>query len=290
MKRAGGDNRLPRIEADGLPSAHRLNALCPPIFHEDAGDCGLGTNGEIAPSAGRGVEIADCRGDAAVVLVGERHRIAAVGVVAVDVATQGKAVLLHRRQGRTAEPAPLVRKQAAYGNASGAAVTLAGEIDIPLQLVEVGQETLMGPAGEPHLLPFVVVAPHPAHGELAVDGRAAAHDAGLLEAAGLLGRVDFGRAVVDAQVVPVKTPIEVGKARVAVEDDVGHRLRWRVRARFEKGHPLRRIGRKAMGQHGARRATADDHVVKRFPHLQNSGHNRGTTRHHAVTDRAPRLV
>ena len=270
--------------------AHRLNALRPPILHEDAGHRGLGMNGEIAPAAGRGVEITDRRGDAAVVLVGERHRIAAVGVVAVDVPAKEKAVILHRRQGRTAEPAPFVRKQAAHGNASGAAVTLAGEIDIPLQLVEVGQETLMGPAGEPHLLPLVVVAPHPAHGELAVDGRAAAHDAGLLEAAGLLGRVDFGRAVEDAQVVPVKTPIEVGKARVAVEDDVGHFLRRRVRARFEKGHTLRRIGRKAMGQHGARRSAADDHVVKRFPHLQNSGHNRGTTRHHAVTDRAPRLV
>ena len=45
MKRAGGDDRLPRIEADGLPSAHRLNALCPPILHEDAGHRGLGMNG-----------------------------------------------------------------------------------------------------------------------------------------------------------------------------------------------------------------------------------------------------
>ena len=228
-------------------------------------------NGEIAPAPGGGVEVADRRGDAAAVLVRERNRIAAVGVVAVHVAGEGKAVILHRRKGCAAESAPLVREQAAHRNPPGAAVARAAEIDIPFQLVEVGQEAVVGPAGEPHLRPLVVVALHPAHGELAVDARAAAHDAGLLEAARLGGRVERGRAVVDAQALPVKARVEVGQSRIAVEDDVGNALGRRIGARLEQGHPRRGIGREAMGQHCAGRAAAHDHVVEWVRHAQHSG-------------------
>ena len=270
MERAGGDNRLPRVEPDGPPVAHRLDAARAPIFHEDAGHQGLGMNSEIAPATRCRVEIADRRGNAATVLVRERNGIAAVGIAAVHIVRKRQAVLLHGGERRAAEPAPLVRKQAADGNTPGAAMAIAGEIDIPLQLVEVRQEALVGPAGEPHFLPLVVVALHPAHGELTVDRRAAAHDAGLLEAAQLRGRVDLGRAIVDAQVLPVKARIEVRKPRIAVEDDVGHTLGWRVGPRFEKGHTLRGVGGKAVGQHGACRSATHDHVVERFCHMPHS--------------------
>ena len=102
-----------------LPSLYRFDAPRLAVLDEDSGHQGLGMNGEIAPAARGGIEIADRGGDPAAVLVRERYRIAAVGVVAVDIRGEGETVLLHGGERRAAEPAPLLREQAAHRNAPG---------------------------------------------------------------------------------------------------------------------------------------------------------------------------
>ena len=143
------------------------------------------------------------------------------------------------------------------------AVGRAVEIHVPFQLLEIGQHPFPTPPPGAIRLPAVVIGGITAQGDLAVDRRAAAHDAALFVAA--LGRragfVMGQRLKVDAQVRPVVIGAEVGLAGKAVEDVFGHPARRRVLARLDQEDAVGAPGRKPVGQHASGRAAADDDGV-----------------------------
>src|SRR6185312_8315685 len=116
---------------------------------------------------------------------------------------------------------PVFARNTADGDAAVLAVIRPIEIEVALDLAEIRQHVLPGPAGRAPHLPFVVIGRRAAVGELAVDRGAATEHARLLvfaERRAFLGIVvadDLGR---NLELGPVEARVEIGRARIAVAD------------------------------------------------------------------------
>ena len=141
------------------------------------------------------------------------------------------------------------------------------EIKIALELAQEGQAIPVRPALGSQRLPLVVIGRQATDGDLAVDGRASAHDPSLLvtprpHRCGDLGKgVVADRVHVCLNVGPVVVILEIMRQERQRVDLVGDVLGRRVDTRFEKGHGNTGVGRKAIGQHAASGAAANNHIV-----------------------------
>ena len=117
--------------------------------------------------------------------------------------------------------APHVGEDAAHRDAALLAVPGTVEIQVALDLLEIGQDRVPVPALGALRFPFVVIGRRAAIGELAVDrGTAAQHARLLVFAQGrpLLGAVVRDDLGMDPQFLPMKARVEIGGAGIGIED------------------------------------------------------------------------
>jgi hypothetical protein len=266
---------------DRMISRPRNSCSLPPMVagHADAA-CALeqerlhlrvGRDGEVGALARLGVEVAHRRRHATLFGIGVGDGKVTVDELTVLVGQVFEALGLQGLADSFGVAGPVLPRDAADGDAAVLAVQRAAEIEIALDLLEVGQNVVPAPARGPAAGPFVVVGRSAAVGHLAIDRGAAAEHARLLVLAqrwAILLRVvvahDLG---VDLEVGPVKAGVEIGRARVAVGDFLGFAPRRRVLAGLTKQDLRGAAGGEPMGHDRPGRAAPHDDVVvhARFP-------------------------
>ena len=185
--RCAGEWIAPRREDDFAAAEfllaavdQRLDADALRAFEQQLLHLRLGRYRQVGALACRAIEIAHGGRDALLVLVGVRHREVAVDELAVLVGQELEAGLLAGLGHRLRMLGPVRLRNAADGNAAILAVVRPVEIEVVLDLLEVGQHVVPAPARGAARFPFVVVRRRAAVGHLAVDRGAAAQHARLL--------------------------------------------------------------------------------------------------------------
>ena len=162
---------------------------------------------------------------------------------------------------------PLLKRHPADGQRAVGPVQGAGKVPILLQLAEEGQHIPPAPAGGAAPFPFLVIFRHTAIGQLAIDRRAATDNPPLLIAArgqrpGTRRMVAKGRHR-DAKILPQIAGVEIGAARIAVENGGGLPARRGIRPGLQQQHAIGPAFRQAAGHNRAGRTAADDDVAVR---------------------------
>ena len=277
VDRARGDDDLARSELF-RPARHLgLDADAAGALEQQLLDLRVGRDLQVLAQPGARIEIADCRGDAALVGVRDGDREVAVAKFAVlvgQVFVAGAAEGLARGGGVAV---PKIGHDAAHRDAARLAVIGPVEIHVALELLEIGQHRVPVPAPRAARFPLVVVARRTPVGELTVDRGAAAEHAGLLVFA---QRRPLGIRIVvadrlggDLELGPMEASVEIGGAGIAVEDLLRHLAVGGVLAGLEQQDLVGAPGREPIGQHRAGRAAADDNVV--VNHAVSSSPSRG---------------
>ncbi len=268
MDRAAGEDDLVASELLFAAADQRLHADAARALEHQFLDHGVGRDRQVGALARLAIEIPHRGGDALLGLIGMRHRKITVDELAVLVGQEGVARLLARFGDRQRVFRPVLFRNAANGNAAVLAVIRPVEIEVALDLLEIGQHVLPAPARGSPRFPFVVVGRRAAVGHLAVDRRAAAQHARLLVFAqwrtiGLRIVVadDLGR---DLQLGPVETRIEIGRARIAVADLLRLLARRRVLAGLQEKDFSGALGGETVGHDRSCRTAADDNGVVHF--------------------------
>ena len=266
MDGAAGENDLAAAEFllpavdDGL-HADALRA-----FEQQFPDLRVGGDREIGALARFAIEIAHRGRDALLGLIGMRHREIAVDELAVLVRQELMAGLLEGFGESLRMLRPVLPRDSADRDTAILAMVRSVEIEVALDLLEVGQHVLPAPAGGAPRFPFIVVGRCAAVGHLAVDRGAAAQHARLLVfaqgRAPLVGIVMADDLRRDLEFGPVEARIEIGGARIAVPD-LGRLVAGRgVLAGFAQQDLVGAFGRQPVRQHRTCRAAAyDDHVI-----------------------------
>src|SRR5215831_14156709 len=272
MDGAAGQHDLAAAEFDVTPVDLRLHTGAARAFEQQLRHLRVGRDREIVAVTGLSIEIAHRGRDALLGLIGVGDWKVAFDEFPVLVRQESKASELARLGNGLRMCCPVRLRDTAHRNAAVFAVERPIEIEIALDLPEVGQHIIPAPARGTPRLPFVVVGRRAAIGQLAVDRGPASQDARLLVFAkrrALCLRVvvayDLGG---DLELGPVKAWIEISDARIAVQD-----LRWFVTGRrilscLAKQDPVGAPGGQPVGQDGSRRSPADDDAVVhlwRFP-------------------------
>ena len=143
-------------------------------------DLRVGGDRQIGALARVAIEIAHRGRDALLGLIGVRHREIAFDELAVLVGHERIAGLLAGLGDGLRMPGPVLARDAADRDAAVLAVERPVEIEVALDLPEIGQHVVPAPARGAARFPFVVVGRRAAIGQLAVDRGAAAQHARLL--------------------------------------------------------------------------------------------------------------
>ena len=247
------------------PRDHGGDADAARALEQQRLDLGVGRDREVRALARLGVEIAHRRRHAPLLGVGMGDGEVALDELAVLVGQEFVALGREALGHRLGVAGPVLGRDAAHRDAAVLAVIGPVEVEVALDLLEVGQHLVPAPALGATARPFVVVGRRAAIGHLAVDRRAAAQHARLLVLAQrravllrIVVRHDLG---VDLELGPVEARVEIGGAGVAV-GDLGRLLaRRRVLAGLAEQHLVGAPGRQAMGHDRAGRAAAHDDVV-----------------------------
>lgn len=137
-----------------------------------------------------------------------------------------------------------------------AAVIVVGPFGIAFGLPEIGQDVVIAPAREPRLAPLVVVAGMAADVDHPVDARRAAPAAAARPIKLAVVQM-FLRLGVEEPVIVV--------GRLEQLADAGrhpHQQALVLLARLDETDRVARIGRKAIGEHAAGAARADDDIIE----------------------------
>ncbi len=185
-------------------------------------DLRVGRYRQIGAPARFSIEIAHRCRDTLLGVIGVRHREVAFGELAVLVGQERVAGEPAGLGNGLRVPGPVLLRDASDGDAAILAVERPVEIEVALDLLEVGQHVLPAPPRGAAGIPFVVIGRRAAVGHLAVDRGPTAQHARLLVLAQrraiLLGVVvadDLGR---DLEFGPVEARIEIGHARIAIQN------------------------------------------------------------------------
>src|SRR6266404_4444638 len=230
-----------------------------------------GRDRQIGAPARVAVEIAHRCRDALLGLIGVRHREVTFDELTVLVGQERIAGELAGLGNGLRVPGPVHLRDASDRDAAVLAVERPVEIEVALDLPEVGQHVVPAPAYGAAGLPFIVVGRRPAVGHLAVDRGPAAQYARLFVLAqrrailfGVVVADDLGP---DPELGPVETRIEIRHARIAVANlgrlVAGRRVLSRLAEEDLVGAP----GGEPVGQDRTRRAATHDDDVVHFWHF-----------------------
>jgi len=166
---------------------------------------------------------------------------------------------------------PMLPRDAADRDTAVFAVERPVEVEVALDLPEIGQHVLPAPAGSAARFPFIVVGRRAAIGQLAIDRGAAAQHARLLifaQGRAFLGVVVADELGRDLELGPVEARIEIGQARIAVQN-LGRLVAGRcVLSRLAEQDLVGAAGGEPVGQDRSGGAPAYNDVVihvRRFP-------------------------
>ena len=180
MDRAARENDLAAAELL-LPAVdQRLHADAARALEQQLLDLRVGRDRQVGALARLAIEIAHRGRDALLVLIGVRHREIAVDELAVLVGQEREAGVLAGLGHRLRMPGPVRLRNAADRDAAVLAVERPVEIEVALDLLEVGQHVLPVPARGAARFPLIVIGRRAAVGHLAVDRGAATQHARLL--------------------------------------------------------------------------------------------------------------
>ena len=268
---AAGQDDLAATELLLLAADHRRHADAARALEQQRHDLGVGRDREVGALARLGVEIAHRRRHPPFLGVGMGDGEVAFDELAVLVGQELEALFLERLADRLGVAAPVLARNAADRYAALLAVQRSVEVEVALDLLEVGQHVVPAPAGGTSRLPIVIVGGRAAIGHLAVDRRAAAQHAGLLVLAQrrpvLLRIVVTDDLGMDFELGPMEARVEIGRAGIAVGDFRRLLARRRVLACFAQQDLVAAPGREPMGHDRAGRAAAHDNVIvhRAFP-------------------------
>src|ERR1700675_109274 len=271
MDRAAGQHDLAATKFLRLAIDQRLHADAARTLEQQLLDLRPGRDREVGALARLAVEITHRRRDPMLVLVGVRDREIAFDELTVLVGQEIVAGELAGLGDGLRMSCPVFPPDAADRDAAVLAVERPVEVEVALDLPEIGQHVLPAPAGSAARFPFIVVGRRAAIGQLAIDRGAAAQHARLLifaQGRAYLGVVvadDLGR---DLEFGPVEARIEIGQARIAIQN-LGRLVAGRcVLSRLADENLVGARGGEPVGQHGSRRAATNDNEVVhvwRFP-------------------------
>ncbi len=264
MERPGGKNDFPR--GDGLnfpaPAQHRAGrafAVEDDIFHP-----GFGADMQIFTRPDLSVQIAHGRGMPPVIrMVGDRDREPAIAEIAVLILYLLITLIFERPGDGKGKLGPFVLLDPANDDGPVLAVEFAAEIDIGLQLLEIGQHAVPVPAFRAKLRPFGIVFGAAAIGHLRIDAGAAADQPRLFHEArrGAARRVTAKRGVPDLQFVPVILGIERRPHRIRRQDIARLLARLVILARLHQKHGLFAQLGKAAGHRATRGPATQNHII-----------------------------
>ena len=265
MDRAAGEDDLLRPELLRLALHHGAHPDAAHALEQKLADLRLGRDGQVGALPRLGIEIADRGRDPLLAADRDGDGEVAVAEGAVLVGQVRVAGLLEGLGGRLGMRRPVLLRDPHHRDAAILAVEFVVDVKVALDLAEIGQHAVPVPAVGTARLPFVVVGRRAAIGHLAVDRGAAAEHAGLLV---LAQRRPLGLWVVvaddlgvDLQVGPVEARVEIGDARIGIEDLLRHLAGRRVLPGFEQQHAIVAARREPVGEHRAGRAAAHDDVA-----------------------------
>ena len=265
MHRAAAQHHLAGHEGLRLAAPLGLDAHGAQAVEKDLAHLGLGADFQILAQPGRRVEIADGRRDPAVVEVRHRDREMPVLEDAVLVREIGVAEIGHRLRHGLGVGRPFLLVDAPDRDAPVAAVQLAVEVHVALELAEKRQAGFPAPALRALAPPVVIVVRRAPVGHLPVDRRPAAHDPRLLVVAQFrlfaLGQVLVDRLEPHPEPVPSVVRVEIGRAGIARMHVGRYRAVGRVDARLQQKDPVGAPGRKPVRHDRAGGPAADDDVV-----------------------------
>jgi hypothetical protein len=161
-------------------SDQRLDANAARTVEQQRCDVRVGPDLQIGAPANVAVEIAHRRRDASLGLIVECDREVAFDERAVLIGQKRVAGELAGLSKRLREPGPVLPRDAGDGNTAVRAVEGAVEIEVVLDLPEIGQHVLPAPARGAARFPLIVIRRRAAVGHLAVDRGTATQHARLL--------------------------------------------------------------------------------------------------------------
>ena len=267
MHAARGQDDLARVEPLHLSAAdlcgHAADAA---PFEQQCRDGGTIDDGQISARSHRSIEIADRRRRALVRPVAHRHRAIAIAEIRIHVGNERNLPLLRERMYRFRQRRPVVRPGAADRHRTAAAMHVAAEIQVVLELAVIGQHVVPAPAGRSVRLPFGVVVGRTAIRHHAHHRGAAAHDAPL-------GKTDQRRIILAApmhlEAGPEIGVVVIGRG-VGIEHVGGLVTRRRIGPGLEQQHAPGRSCGESIGQHASGRAAADDDDVEAVGHVSSA--------------------
>src|SRR6516162_3180039 len=264
MNGSAGEHDFAAAEFHLVPVDQRLYADAARAVEQKLLDLRVGRDREIGALSRLAVEIAHRRRDALLVLIGVRDRKITVDELAVLVGQERKARQLAGLGDGLRMCRPVRLRDTADRNAAVLSVVRPIEIEIALDLPEIGQHALPVPPRSASRLPLVIVGRRAAIGELAVDRGAAAQDARLLVFAQgrpflrIVMADDLGR---NLEFGPVEARIEIGRARIAVPDLGGFIAGRRILSGFAEQDLVGTLGGEPVGQDRSRRPSTDDDEI-----------------------------
>ena len=169
VDRAAGDHNLAAAKLLFAAVDHRLHANAARALEQELLDLRVGRDRQIGTLARLAIEIAHRGRDALLGLVGVGDREIAFDELAILVGQEFITCELAGLGNGLRMPRPVFPRDAADRDAAILAVVRSVEIEIALDLPEIGQHVLPAPARGAARFPFVVVGRGAAIGQLAVD-------------------------------------------------------------------------------------------------------------------------
>src|SRR6516165_8415042 len=163
-----------------LMADHGANADTACIFEQEFANLRLSLQVEVVALPDRGTEVADRRRDTPIIQVGHGQWVITVLEFAVLVRQVTVARELERFRHRLRVVRPVLREDPSYRNTAFSGVQRPVEVDVALDLLEVGEYGFPAPAAGAAPRPLIVIMGSPTVGQLTVDRGPASQDTRLL--------------------------------------------------------------------------------------------------------------
>src|SRR6516164_5624531 len=248
-----------------LMADHGANADTACIFEQEFANLRLSLHVEVVALPDRGTEVADRRRDTPVIQVGHGQWVISVLEFPVLVEQVTVARELERFRHRLRVIRPVLREDPPYRDTAFSTVQRPIEVDVALDLFEVGEYGFPAPAAGTAPLPLIVIMGSTSVSQLTVDRGPASQDTCLLIANET--RTWRVRIVVrhslsgDAQSAPYEAGIARSKSRTTVEDGLRDAAVRRVLPRFAQQDLIGAPCGKPAGKNGPCRSASHNDVI-----------------------------
>src|SRR6516162_4612317 len=157
MNSPKAENYLVGSKLHCLMTDHGANADTACIFEQEFADLRLGLHVEVGALPDRGTEVADGRRDTPIIQVGHDQWVISVLEFPVLVRQVPVTRELERFRHRLRVVRPVLREDPPYRDTAFSTVQWPVEVDVALDLLEVGEYGFPAPTGGAALLPLVVI-------------------------------------------------------------------------------------------------------------------------------------